>query len=339
MKTLGYPQYGSSQKKGRIGEKYLNLFVSRDLGWIFRPTNQEDDFGIDAFIDIIDDSNVTGLTLAAQVKCGESYMKNKSKDGIIYNGQNKHLNYYLNLGCPIILVIFDNDPTIGYWVEFDISKTEKTSKGWMQEIPFKNTIDISVKEYWRSLLPNIEDYSERIETLWRTNKTLDKSTLCSYVIDKKGVEELDFKPLKQLVKQLTRTRQSAVNNRNKHFVTFLDYDNDPREVYEIPEIRRWFKESLNNDIPWFYLLCSDDNGISIMILLYSCCDIKVISKDNSITRVEIRDFIDIECWFNINFNNLNKLTEENNISMEINRDISGLIVSIVQDNLIAKPTS
>jgi len=335
MTTFGYPQYGSSQKKGRIGEMYLNLFVSKNLGWVFRPTNQEDDFGIDGFIDIIDDSNVTGLTIAAQVKCGQSYINNKCEGGgIKFKGKNKHLNYYLNLGCPVLLVVFDDDPKIGYWVEFDITKTEKTSTGWMQEIPYKNTVDISVKKQWRALLPDIEDYSEKIEMLWRTNSVLDSSILGSYGIDKKGVEELDFVPLIQLIKQLTRTKQSIIKNKNKHYVTFLDYDDDLRETYEIPEIRKWFKESLNFQIPWFYFLSSDHNGIAVMNFLFSCCKINIKSKDHANTVVEIEDYNDIDYWLNRNFDNLNKFTEKNNVEMEINKDISSLIGSIIQKNLV-----
>lgn len=192
MKTIRYPQYGKSQKKGRIGEMYLNLFVSKNLGWVFRSTNQEDDFGIDGFIDIVDGANVTGLTLAAQVKCGNSYTKKRTNGGIKYYGENKHLNYYLNLGCPIILIVFNDDATIGYWVEFDVSKTEKRSNGWWQEIPFTNMIDNSVKERWRSLLPETSDYSEQIDVLWRTNEVLDDSAISSYVIDKQGLGGVGF---------------------------------------------------------------------------------------------------------------------------------------------------
>jgi hypothetical protein len=130
MKSLGHPQHCDSNNKGRRGEAYLDFFVSKHLGWIYRPTNQDGDFGVDAFIDIVDDSNVTGLTIAVQVKCGKSFFNSKSSGGLTYKGQNKHLNYYINIGCPVLLVVLDEDPEVGFWVEFDISKTEETGNGW-----------------------------------------------------------------------------------------------------------------------------------------------------------------------------------------------------------------
>lgn len=144
---------------------------------------------------------------------------------------------------------------------------------------------------------------------------------------------MDFTSLNQLIGQMTRTNKSAIRNRNKLHVTFLGYDEDPREVYEIPEIRLWFKESLKAGIPWFYILSPKFDGIAVMIFLYSCCRIKVKNKNSVETTIEIVNFDDVDYWVTTNFDNLNSFTEKSNINIEINKQVSELILNIVHSRL------
>ena len=100
--------------------------VHHKLRWIYRSTHQESDFGIDGYIDIVTDGYVTGKTIGIQVKCGNSYYNKKSTGGIRYEGQNKHLNYYLNCPFSIILLVLNSDCSEGKWVEFNANITSPT---------------------------------------------------------------------------------------------------------------------------------------------------------------------------------------------------------------------
>jgi hypothetical protein len=44
------------------------LFVNRELGWVFRPVHQENYFGIDGYIDVVESGEITGASLAVQIK-------------------------------------------------------------------------------------------------------------------------------------------------------------------------------------------------------------------------------------------------------------------------------
>lgn len=61
------PKYNKSNKTGRKGLNLLTTIVESELGWIVRPTHQEDNFGIDAYIDVIIDGYVTRKSIAIQV--------------------------------------------------------------------------------------------------------------------------------------------------------------------------------------------------------------------------------------------------------------------------------
>lgn len=70
------PNYNNSSKKGEDGITIIKSIVEKELDWIFRPNHKEHDFGIDAYLDVIAEfGQVTGKTIAAQVKTGESYFK------------------------------------------------------------------------------------------------------------------------------------------------------------------------------------------------------------------------------------------------------------------------
>ncbi len=200
-------------------------------------------------------------------------------------------------------------------------------------MPYENKLDISVKEKWRALLPAAEDHSENIKALWRTNNTLYKSDIGSYLIDKKGVEELDFKPLEQLLKQLTRTKKSSVQNRNKTFVGFWGYDEDPREIYEIPEIRKWYSHGLEMGFPWFYLLTTTGYGMAIMTFLLCCANFEIVKKDAQITAFRFVDFEDINSWMCKNLINLNRFTENLGLSDDVNAMISEDVLNLVKQYL------
>ena len=118
------PKYDGPAKKGEEGATIVKAIVEEDLKWIFRKNHQENDFGIDAYIDLITDKNyVTGKSIAIQIKTGDSYFKEQNETGWIFRGKLKHLNYYLNHDIPVIIVLVDDQNKSAYWCLCDPSKT------------------------------------------------------------------------------------------------------------------------------------------------------------------------------------------------------------------------
>ncbi|MFM4731923.1 DUF4365 domain-containing protein [Aeromonas salmonicida] len=118
MNSFSFPKYGEQQMTGNRGEIFFENFVTKSLGFIYRKVHRENDFGIDGYVDIVDSHQVTGRSIAVQIKCGDSYLSKMSDGGIRYSGENKHLNFLMNLNCPVILVVMDSSCLIGYWSVF-----------------------------------------------------------------------------------------------------------------------------------------------------------------------------------------------------------------------------
>ncbi len=283
MNEFGYPKYGKSQSLGKIGESFIDSFVHKKLEWIYRSTHQESDFGIDGFIDIVTDRNVTGQTIGIQVKCGDSYFNKKTEGGIRYDGENKHLNYYLNCPFPIVLIVLNGECTQGKWLEFNANITAPSKNGWWLEIPDKNILSTSVKTDWELIAGPVVDNSEKIALSWKINNALDESDFGVYLIHKDDVLACDFTGLKDVIYRLSRNKTSLLKNRGTLEVLIAGYDEDPREAYEIPEIRNFYSESLNAGIPWFYFLGKQANGMGLTVLLFACCDIEAAIPGQELT--------------------------------------------------------
>ena len=156
--------------------------------------------------------------------------------------------------------------------------TSPSNNGWWIEIPEKNKLNISVKNDWELIAGPVSDNTERVSLSWEINNTLDDSDFGIYVIHKEDILACDFTGINDIIDRLSRNRESLLKNRGTLEVLISGYDQDPREAYEIPEIRHWYCESIKAGVPWFYFLGKHANGMGLTVLLFSYCCIKIKIK-------------------------------------------------------------
>ena len=126
-------------------------------------------------------------------------------------------------------------------------------------------------------------------------------------ISRPEVESLNFDNLR---KTIAHTNLEAAEH--GFLIKFTGYDEDPRAVWEIPEVRRWFKESLDV-IPWFYILYSTEGVMDQYELLFICC-----TMSGAVEHKPTIDGPEIPKVLNRCFLCLNKFCIENGIPMEVN---------------------
>lgn len=122
------------QLLGEVGVKAVGLKVLSELGWLFReqPTL---DTGIDAIIEVVEDTP-TGQLIAAQIKTGASYFKERNSEGYVFRGKSKHLNYWLEHSLPVIVILFDAASDTAYWEHVSEESITPTQAGWKMIVPF-----------------------------------------------------------------------------------------------------------------------------------------------------------------------------------------------------------
>lgn len=152
-------------------------------------------------------------------------------------------------------------------------------------------------------------------------------------IDKIDVLMEDFSNIQELIRSFTSDRKKLIAARNTWEVFFLEYDDDPREIPEIPEVVNWFEQSINAGIPWFYFMNANLPAMGLLTFMTCCtayCDSEqyrryIFDKDKTLSFV------------GKNLQNLEKFADENDIPDEITcaaaDTIMGFVYNVLQGTM------
>lgn len=157
-------------KTERIGVSKVQLIVNEELEWIFRE-QKEEDYGIDALIEVRGKEYPTGKLLGVQIKSGESYFSERKNDEIIYRFDTKHYNYWINYSTQVILVLYSLSTKKCIWGVIDKSSVIKTNNG-RYKIGIKKANYLSKDSKNRLLMiaynNNIEELAYAVAELFAT---------------------------------------------------------------------------------------------------------------------------------------------------------------------------
>jgi hypothetical protein len=133
------------ERTERIGVGHVQTIVDRELGWVFREQTT-DDYGIDAHIEIADETTPVGKLIAVQIKSGESYFKEHNQEGVIFRFDRKHSEYWLNHSLPIIIVLYNPETKMCIWDYLQEGNISYTPKGGCKVIiPYEKTFNKDAK--------------------------------------------------------------------------------------------------------------------------------------------------------------------------------------------------
>lgn len=123
----------SKEDTERIGVHECGVAFHK-IGFMFReqPTG---DWGIDAIIEAKDDEGLSGKLIGVQIKSGESYFKEQKDDCVIFRGDIRHYNYWLNYSLPVIVVLYSQTTGEFIWEHVNEQTANKCQKGWKISVP------------------------------------------------------------------------------------------------------------------------------------------------------------------------------------------------------------
>jgi hypothetical protein len=315
----GFPKFSNSAQKGEIGVALVARLFSQHFQWIFRRVHQEQDFGIDGYVEIVNDNNqVTGRSFAVQIKCGSSYFKKSKYAQYWYQGEKKHLNYLLNHPVPIVMILVNPKSEEFFWRVFDINDTEEYGGGWRMPIPESQKLTLDAKSSLKALVGEEQDFSDDIDWYWKLNSALGKDLaplIC--IISRDEIESQDFSGATNFFARFLANSSLARKCQGILEFSISGYDADPRELYEVPEVRRYLQALEPMIKYWFFFLNSHPSSHSLRLLMACVCDIQVIGNPvignyGEINRDDKWAFFERNfAWFNIIADNLNLSSEEN----------------------------
>lgn len=322
--SQGYPTYSKAAQKGDLGVDLVSRTINEEFGWLFKRNHQEHDFGIDAQVDVIlEDGTVTGQMVALQIKYGKSFFQEKNQWGYIFRGELKHFNYLANYPAPVLIAICHPDSKDIYWEVFTPESTSKAGRNWKIMIPFENKLSGS-KQRISKLLPPSSDILDEVQQYWAINEVLVTSEHVHFIIDRAEVEALSVSSIRSFLNRILRTKELAAHCQGKIEISFHGYDEDPRELYEIPEMRRYIPIFLKALPELFFFAYTGERSFTLKIIALCLSTVEVQSrkpnKDNKI-RVELFTNENAEL-LDSHFPGLNEMTEWLNMPIEENKRIS-----------------
>mgnify|MGYP006069622691 FL=1 len=312
-----------SVSKGLVGQNYFQHFVHEKLNCIYHTINQESDFGIDGYIELKQNDIVTGKMVGVQIKYGNSFFENDTNYGYKFVGENKHLNYYLNSTVPVFIIIMDDKFERMNWVKFEISKTMPVGLNhWSIEVLKENNLETNFLQAIFDACTPIVDYEEEIEKNWFINTLLQNTKNRIIAIRKSDIENNNFDEIKHFLKNLCFNKEVLINSAASLDIFFPEYSNDAREIFDIPEIMMWLKNSIDIGIPWFYFLNfkMKNNGLNLLVHSY-CREPKFLNKNGNMYFMKYDEIL-FSKFLLKNFDNLNKFIDKYNIDESINEKIS-----------------
>jgi hypothetical protein len=278
-----FPTRANSSNTAEVGINCASTIFNDTFGWIFRRTHQEHDFGVDAYIDYVSRSNaVTGRTIAAQIKTGASYLSTRGSMHW-YKDTKEHLNYFLNLQIPVILIVCDPATRICYWAALEKDKVDFQDNGWRYPIPKMQTLDLKNFESIEHLFEEARDHVSEFEVEHQMLGDIGDDYFIHYSVPRSAIESQDVTQLKKFIDRISNSERLALSVQGKIYLATYGYETDPREVHEIDEVRKWARQA-RTEIKSWYLFAKTKDWMPSTLLWIATCTCHIFSSKLKLRR-------------------------------------------------------
>jgi hypothetical protein len=154
---------GSRDLTSREAVRAVEAAVVRKLGWYSREPPAPD-YGIDLYVEAAVDSVPNGRMLAMQIKGGASFFTETTDDGVVFRGEQRHLDYWLAHSLPVVVVLYDPDDQMILWQAVTPETAQSTGEGWKLVIPRAQRLDASSADALEELVEG-DPYTLRLNAL------------------------------------------------------------------------------------------------------------------------------------------------------------------------------
>ena len=150
------------QNVSRIGVAAISLIFEK-MGFAFREQPIED-YGIDAIVEERAEKGLTGKLIGVQIKSGTSFFHERRNGKVVFRGEMKHYDYWMNYSLPVILVLYHPETGDCIYEVITSDNITKTEKGWKVEIDVNNKLENAALPL-RNLTADRTEYQKRLSTL------------------------------------------------------------------------------------------------------------------------------------------------------------------------------
>jgi hypothetical protein len=323
-----FPKRQQTDVTAEIGVNAVSSVVNDQMGWIFRRTHQEHDFGVDGYIDFVScNGDVTGRFIAVQIKCGFSYLTEK-RGAYWYQDSIEHLNFLLNQPVAVLLVLCNPSTRVCFFSELNRELVVLAKTRWSHPIPKNQTMSIEFKANIAQLFGGAVDHLPSLQEDRELRDFIESASVIQYSVPLERILRRDVSPLKEFFHRLTQSEAVARSVQGKLLVTVAGYEDDGRELYQIRDVRKWAKKARRKISDWY--LCATDSSKHRTLTWFaaSTCQIQtsVEERENAPNKVEIEfNSYELSGFVSELFEGLNEAASRWHWSDAYNRHISDMI--------------
>ncbi|GAB3901209.1 DUF4365 domain-containing protein [Kibdelosporangium lantanae] len=205
-----------SARIASVGVARTRLAVESELEWLFREQLNED-YGVDAQVEVVDGGTVRGKLLALQIKSGVSFFREPGPGGWWFRADADHVHYWMNHSLPVVVVLYHPDTERCHWQLVNTKTLVATSSGgWKLLVPQVQVLDKEARAPLREAakghrviirirepqLPNREDLSGSLSG--ESRQASDDGSLPKSELGQPPIGNFDITPSPRLLDSLTR---------------------------------------------------------------------------------------------------------------------------------------
>ncbi|MEQ9235680.1 DUF4365 domain-containing protein [Coleofasciculus sp. E2-BRE-01] len=170
-----------AKKSNRIERQGIAIAMSafEKIDYAFRE-QQENDYGVDAHAELIENEEATGRLLGIQIKTGLSYLSEPTPSGYVYRCDIEHIEYWINHSLPIMLTLCNPETSTIFWQHISQETVIRTGKQFKIIVPFNQKVEEASREKLENLLTPI--VPTNCYTVFRTHDFSD-NTAKRYSLD------------------------------------------------------------------------------------------------------------------------------------------------------------
>ncbi|MEG2347084.1 MAG: DUF4365 domain-containing protein [Cetobacterium sp.] len=217
---------------GKVGFLYFERKV-QSWDWLITKVQQEEDYGMDATVEISVEGILTGEIIGVQIKTGESYLD--KKNGVAKFNIGNHYNYWRNHNLTMYGVVVDIDEECGYIVNITeyLKKMNKNTKNIKFYISDEN--NLNNPEIRNVIINNL-----RGKQVYKVTNTLERAlTLEETIVKLQSKDKLEYE----------KGFENTLNyyyNELKILNILIEKLRDENDVDKLNEIVYLFSEMLSN---------------------------------------------------------------------------------------------
>lgn len=153
---------------------------------------------------------------------------------------------------------------------------------------------------------------------------------------RRHIESGDIAEMLEILKPLAATRENAERFEGRVTFYFSGWDDDPRELAEIPEIRAWFNK-LTAEWPYWLHFVEKEGDTLFLALRLLCAGQYVQGKEAGMVGWEFADLRKFEAKVLALFGHMNQLYDRLGLPEEMNRRVSEEVGQLIEVSFQGKP--